>query len=769
MLIGDKRALAYVARIDDIQSIENADKIEVATVDGWRVVIKKDEFKIGDPCVYIEVDSKVPADNPYFDFLKDRNYKVKTIKLRKQISQGLVVPMTILPNGTYMHHQDVTDVLGIKKIEDQPQIQNKSNEDKLKNARPSLVKRKWFRKMMRYAWFKKFAFKFLIPKTQPKSFPKGVFEGVAVTDEERCVIGQTKILTNKGLIPISQIVNQHLDVKVVSVNSDGTTSFKKILDYQKFDNNFEEVMTIEYPYKVGVSGRKNHLCCTPDHKLLTQRGYVQAKELNLDDCLYMPNLSYNDEAIYTLYGTLLGGGHIQEDKRAKGKLRAYSTNGEKQLDYLKYKQKIFNGAGKIVNAGIGSFGKVPSYHWYLETDGYLTQKLKEDIFLDGKKRVTRELLDKITDCGLALWYMDDGSLKYRNGIDAQKRKVNPAIVLNTQSFSLEENNIIADYFRSKGIECRVTKDSNMKKYYHIYITAKGTPVFLARVTPYMCKSMAYKTVPQLENLLETATPTFKRSERICAIPITAIKWGQHKNKVISKTFRYVYDLEIEDNHNFIGEGVVNHNCENEPWVLKDKRPFVVTTKVDGTSSTYIIDRRKRKEEVWVCSRNVRQLNRNSKNYHFTEGDSNVYWQAADKYKILDFLRAMCDEYNLKWAAIQGEIAGVSEGGVKIQGDPHKLGELRFFGFNLIFDGRGRLSAIEAAPLCEKYGIEWVPIIDTNFILPDDFEEFKNQATGPCEVSGASGLREGYVYRAVDDPTFSFKNVSREYLLKNDSY
>ena len=47
------------------------------------------------------------------------------------------------------------------------------------------------------------------------------------------------------------------------------------------------------------------------------------------------------------------------------------------------------------------------------------------------------------------------------------------------------------------------------------------------------------------------------------------------------------------------------------------------------------------------------------------------------------------------------------------------------------------------------------------------EEFKLSADGPCEVKGARGLREGYVYRKVGDPNFSFKNVSREYLLKHN--
>ena len=91
-----ERKLTSIQRIVSIEPIQGADKIELATVLGWQCVVKKDEFKIGDLCVYIEIDSIVPADNPYFEFLKDRKYRVRTIRLRGQISQGLVCPLNIM-------------------------------------------------------------------------------------------------------------------------------------------------------------------------------------------------------------------------------------------------------------------------------------------------------------------------------------------------------------------------------------------------------------------------------------------------------------------------------------------------------------------------------------------------------------------------------------------------------------------------------------------------------------------------------------------------
>lgn len=199
--------------------------------------------------------------------------------------------------------------------------------------------------------------------------------------------------------------------------------------------------------------------------------------------------------------------------------------------------------------------------------------------------------------------------------------------------------------------------------------------------------------------------------------------------------------------------------ENMPWILTDKSPWIKTTKLDGTSATYILERKRfGKYEFYVTSRNVRQLTPDQSNYHSNE--ENVYWNMAFKYHIEDFLKKMLeDDKELKYACIQGEIVG--EG---IQGNPHKLPGVYFYGFNLIDSKNGRWNSHEAYMYCAERGIEWVPIIDINYILPDDLEEFKLSADGRCELPNSSGLREGYVYRSWDG-TKSFKNVSRQYLLR----
>ena len=127
-----ERKLASIQSVLDLQPIEGADLIEVATVNGWKLVVKKGEFQKGDLAIYCEIDSMLPICDE-FEFLRKGCYKVvdgkegfrlKTIKLRGQVSQGLLIPISTLKgkidNGVYNTlsiGDDVTKALGVWKFE----------------------------------------------------------------------------------------------------------------------------------------------------------------------------------------------------------------------------------------------------------------------------------------------------------------------------------------------------------------------------------------------------------------------------------------------------------------------------------------------------------------------------------------------------------------------------------------------------------------------------------------------------------------------------
>ena len=111
------RKLASIQTISSVKNHPNADLLDVCTVLGWNVITKRDEFKVGDLCVYCEIDSLLPSSNPAFEFLAKSNYRIRTIRLRGLISQGICFPMNILPDGDYVEGQEVTDIMGVVKYE----------------------------------------------------------------------------------------------------------------------------------------------------------------------------------------------------------------------------------------------------------------------------------------------------------------------------------------------------------------------------------------------------------------------------------------------------------------------------------------------------------------------------------------------------------------------------------------------------------------------------------------------------------------------------
>jgi hypothetical protein len=175
--MSEDRKLAHIELIESISPIEGADKIEMCQVLGWQCVIaKKDNFKIGDKVCYIEVDSILP-EKPEYEFLRDRKFRVKTIKLRGCVSQGLVIPLpkdwTVKRDDRCIIGSDVTEELGITKyLSPSEREEISQTERKLTNEKNKLKKF-----MMRYSWFRKL----FLSRKQKEGFPYWVSK----TDEER--------------------------------------------------------------------------------------------------------------------------------------------------------------------------------------------------------------------------------------------------------------------------------------------------------------------------------------------------------------------------------------------------------------------------------------------------------------------------------------------------------------------------------------------------------------------------------------------------------
>lgn len=250
MLNEDKtRELAYVVIIDDIQPIEGKDRVEAAVIGGWKVMVKKGQFKPGNLGIYFEIDSKVPEKEP-FTFLEKYHYKIKTQKFKNFYSQGLLMHpsdfgweavMTTddgisLKNevkddkGNFHSPSDesrfLTKQLGVTYAAADDNKRKAPSADKYKKMaqrRPKLFKKKWARWMMKREWGKKVMFFFFGKKKDKRSgWPSHI---AAKTDVER-IQNCTWLLNDKQ----PYIASEKIDGCSCSIMAE-KTKFNKIKYY----------------------------------------------------------------------------------------------------------------------------------------------------------------------------------------------------------------------------------------------------------------------------------------------------------------------------------------------------------------------------------------------------------------------------------------------------------------------------------------------------------------------------------------------------------
>ena len=157
------RKLATIRRISKIDPIPNKDFIGLAHVDGWNVIVNKNDFRVGDLCVYCEIDSVLP-DKPEFEQVKKRtNLRIRTLKMSGVVSQGICFPLSILPKGNYKVGDDVTIIMGVTQYVGNMDIEKEVLDKKGVNYPKWLMKipfiGKWFTHKKEYKGFPTFVTK----------------------------------------------------------------------------------------------------------------------------------------------------------------------------------------------------------------------------------------------------------------------------------------------------------------------------------------------------------------------------------------------------------------------------------------------------------------------------------------------------------------------------------------------------------------------------------------------------------------------------------
>ena len=198
-------------------------------------------------------------------------------------------------------------------------------------------------------------------------------------------------------------------------------------------------------------------------------------------------------------------------------------------------------------------------------------------------------------------------------------------------------------------------------------------------------------------------------------------------------------------------------AQNMMWVLEDKRPYVASEKVDGSSFSAMAERgRFNKIKYYVCSRNVVFDTLDAPCFY----DSNIYFEAWNKYNLKEIITNILNDYNLPNVAIQAEIYG---DGVQKRDYSLHNGEHRMAVFHIVSNGV-KFPMDKTVEICEKYGLPHVPIVDDNYILPDTIDELQAYVEGAQSMIDGKP-REGIVFYDKETGQQYFKFVSPSFLLK----
>ena len=354
-----------------------------------------------------------------------------------------------------------------------------------------------------------------------------------------CIHRDGKIYTEDGIKKMKWVVDTKYSGKVLSLDSNGKFVWSKVIGHSVKPNINKKWIQIR-----GKS--RNTLTCTTDHKVAyiedvfnPKISYIDAElmvgkynVIQTEKKFHISNPLYNKEQLSVIIGSLIGDSSISKS----GKL--ICAHSELQKEYSEHKHTIFKGT---LDSHPPRGGSKTSYCVNALTNGQ-THKLRELMYVDGKKTISN-IIDFIDEISLAYWYMDDGQLESNS------------VLLCTDSFSYEDNvllqNMLWNKFRihskvSKNINCRTGKE-----YYRIFIETEDE--FFKKISPYVIDSMKYKLPEKYKNIKN------KDINSDCldygAEKIIKIKQLEKKGEE-SK----LYDITVENTHNFICNGMVVHNC-----------------------------------------------------------------------------------------------------------------------------------------------------------------------------------------------------------------
>jgi len=348
-----------------------------------------------------------------------------------------------------------------------------------------------------------------------------------------------------------------------------------VLSWNWGKNEVEAKPVINWYRKNLVYGKRAHLLTinfrlsgvvkvTPSHIFYRMDGSeVVANSLRVGQATAALDLmapSLDQEQL--ILGSLLGDTSIDHHSLIWSTVHYHST---KQRAYLEFKKQVLSALGASELSYYQSemqSGAQQIVRFRLNSNKYITSLLRQwHVIWQHKKRVNLAWLDHIGPLGLAFWYGDDGSLgKYTTSNGEQRYN----IAFHTEGYSREENQLLAAWlwwkWRIKANVVPIKKRQNQKGYYYyLYLPHKESMKFFA-LLPGALPGVEYKFPPNTRVLTTTELDLTPRKLLVQDEVLSISKWQPSKQHQKKGQNKYVYDLEVADNHNYFANGTLVSNC-----------------------------------------------------------------------------------------------------------------------------------------------------------------------------------------------------------------
>lgn len=398
---------------------------------------------------------------------------------------------------------------------------------------------------------------------------------------------------------IGEIVRDKLDVEVLCYNKENNKLEKrKVINWFNNGETFDW-LTITFK-KRKKGGKSTRLIVTPNHKIFSkvnnQIQEISAGNLKIGDIVFTNGETIPYMIQQFIKGTILGDASFVNEGGIK-----LSHSNVNQPFYNEFIKELLNNISTYKIHESNGFTDNKTSSFYIKSLP-LIKDIREEIFIDGLKQITKEYLNNLHPPALAAWYMDDGSLIQNKNGNRQYQ-----CELATQGFSKESNKIIVDWLNEHGYECYSILHDFEKQQYYIRFTVDGAKAFLSTISPYVIEGFNYKLPEKLQNIAKFnwAISLNEYEEALIETKVEKIELGNPYDN--EKYKRIKYDIEIEGQHNYFANNILVHNSNIQNGVALNglNKMFVVfdvALLMDGS-----------KEKKWVSYDVVKNVKMHDKN------------------------------------------------------------------------------------------------------------------------------------------------------------